>query len=360
MNGGLIVMVNGGFRAKNSSLHVQKGKSVVRLNLIIKLQIMIIDDVTIDVEAGRGGDGVIRFARAKFDQGPTGGNGGRGGNVYIKGVSDLGALRPFRTTKNVKAEHGKNGEQNTCTGHNGKNVTINVPVGTVAHDLDHDIKYEIVTVGQKVVVAKGGNGGFGNHHFRSSRNTSPKIAKEGRVGDHIKLRLELKMIADVGFVGYPNVGKSSLLNEITNADSKVANYNFTTLEPHLGVYYDLILADIPGLIEGAATGKGLGHKFLRHIERTRILFHFVEATSIHPVADYRAIRKELKIFNPALCEKPEWIVVSKIDECTEKKVQSVVKKLQKINPQIVTLSILDDKMMMDVKKILNNIQDRKL
>lgn len=321
---------------------------------------MIIDDVTIDVKAGHGGNGVVRFAKAKFDQGPTGGNGGKGGDVIIRGVSDLGALRPFRTTKNVKAESGKDGEQNTCTGSNGASVVIPVPVGTVAHDLTHDKKYEIIAVGQKAVVAKGGNGGFGNHHFRSSRNTSPKISKDGKPGEHISLRLELKMIADIGFVGYPNVGKSSLLNELTNASSKVANYHFTTLEPHLGVYYDLILADIPGLIEGAAKGKGLGHKFLRHIERTRMLFHFITATSPHPVRDYRAIRKELQLFNPSLCDKPEWIIVSKVDECSEKKVLSTVKKLQKINPQIVTVSILDDIMMTKFKKILNAIKDHKV
>lgn len=321
---------------------------------------MIIDDVTIDVQAGRGGNGVVRFAKAKFDQGPTGGNGGRGGNVLLQGVSDLGALRPFRTTKDVKAEAGGDGEQNTCTGANGRDVVIPVPVGTVAHDLTHNRVYDIVSVGQKVVVAKGGNGGFGNHHFRSSRNTSPKIAKDGQPGEHVRLRLELKMIADIGFVGYPNVGKSSLLNTLTNAQSKVANYNFTTLEPHLGVYYDLILADIPGLIEGAAEGKGLGHKFLRHIERTRILFHFVAATSTHPVADYRSIRKELKKFNPALCEKPEWIVISKADEIAERKLQLLVKKMQKINPHVVTVSILDDIMMTELQGVLNAIKDHKI
>lgn len=321
---------------------------------------MIIDDVTIDVQAGHGGNGVVRFAKAKFDQGPTGGNGGKGGDVILRGVSDLGALRPFRTTKNVKATAGKDGEQNTCSGVGGENAIIPVPVGTVAHDLTNDRTYDIVSVGQKVVVAKGGNGGFGNHHFRSSRNTSPKIARDGRPGEHILLRLELKMIADIGFVGYPNVGKSSLLNAITNAQSKVANYNFTTLEPHLGVYYDLILADIPGLIEGAAEGKGLGHKFLRHIERTRILFHFIAATSTHPVGDYRAIRKELKKFNPALCEKPEWIVISKADDVTPQKITTMIKKLQKINPQIVTVSILDDIMMTEFKKILNAIKDHKV
>jgi GTP-binding protein len=155
------------------------------------------------------------------------------------------------------------------------------------------------------------------------------------------------------------VGKSSLLNELTNASSKVANYHFTTLEPHLGVYYNLILADIPGLIEGCAEGKGLGHKFLRHIERTRVLFHFIEATSADPVADYESIRKELGIFNPEMLKKPEWIIVSKIDEKTQEEVVTIVKNLKKINPQIVTLSILDDKMMKDIKKVLNDMENKK-
>ncbi len=320
---------------------------------------MIIDDVTIEAKAGHGGSGVVRFSRVKFEQGPTGGDGGRGGNVILTGVSDLGALRPFRHKKNVKAGVGKDGEQNMRTGKGGESVIIAVPVGTVAHDLTNEKEYEIVEVGQDVIIAKGGRGGFGNHHFRSSRNTTPEHANLGRAGDKIQLRLELKMIADIGFVGYPNVGKSSLLNELTNASSKVANYQFTTLEAHLGVYYDLILADIPGLIEGAAEGKGLGHKFLRHVERTHVLFHFIDAMSIDPVADYRAIRAELEEFNPELLKKPEWIIVSKIDEKTEKEVAAIVKKLKKENPQVVTLSILDDEMMGDVKKVLNNIENEK-
>lgn len=320
---------------------------------------MIIDDVTIGVKAGHGGNGVVRFARAKFDQGPTGGNGGRGGDVILEGVADLGALRPFRTKKNVKAGAGKDGEQNTRSGKDGEDVIVPIPIGTVAHDLTNGKDYDIVTVGQRIVVARGGNGGFGNHHFRSSRNTTPKKANEGKPGQKITLRLELKMIADVGFVGYPNVGKSSLLNELTNASSKVANYNFTTLEPHLGVYYSLILADIPGLIKGAAKGKGLGHKFLRHIERTKYLFHFIAATSATPVGDYNAIRKELNVFNPELSKKQEWIIVSKIDEKKEKQIDAIVNKLKKKNPHVITLSILDDTMMEDVKKILNDIKDAK-
>lgn len=320
---------------------------------------MIIDDVTIEAKAGHGGSGVVRFSKIKFEQGPAGGNGGRGGNIILRGVSDLGALRPFRHKKNVRAGVGKDGEQNMRSGKGGEDAIIAVPVGTVAHDKTNDKVYDITEIGQEVVVAKGGNGGFGNHHFRSSRNTTPEHANLGKPGDKIELRLELKMIADVGFVGYPNVGKSSLLNELTNASSKVANYHFTTLEAHLGVYYGLILADIPGLIEGCADGKGLGHKFLRHIERTRVLFHFIDAGGVDPVADYKAIRTELKVFNPEMLKKPEWIVVSKADEVTEKELSDIVKKLKKQNPQVVTLSILDDTMMEDVKKVLNDIENAK-
>lgn len=320
---------------------------------------MIVDDVTIEVKAGHGGSGVVRFSKIKFEKGPTGGNGGKGGDIVLEGVSDLGALRPFRHKKNVKAAPGKDGEQNMRTGKSGDDAIVPVPIGTVAHDLTNDKVYDVIEVGQKVVVARGGMGGFGNYHFRSSRNTTPEHANLGKPGDKIELRLELKMIADVGFVGYPNVGKSSLLNELTNASSKVANYHFTTLEPHLGVYYNLILADIPGLIEGCARGKGLGHKFLRHIERTRVLFHFIEANTENPVENYRVIRKELEIFNPEMLKKPEWIVVSKIDEVNDKKLEEVVKELKKENPQVITLSILDDEMMADVKKVLNNIENKK-
>jgi GTP-binding protein len=234
-----------------------------------------------------------------------------------------------------------------------------VPVGTIAHDITNDKEYEIVNLEQEIIIARGGNGGFGNHHFRSSRNTTPEHANQGRPGDKIELRLELKMIADVGFVGLPNVGKSSLLNELTNASSKVANYNFTTLEPHLGVYYKLILADIPGLIEGAADGKGLGHKFLRHIERTKVLFHFIAANAKEPVIDYKTIRQELEVFNPEMSKKQEWIIVSKSDEVSEEKLAKIVQALKKENPKVVTLSILDDALMEDVKKVLNQIQNKK-
>lgn len=320
---------------------------------------MLIDDVKIKAKAGRGGDGLVAFARTLMNQGPTGGDGGKGGDIIVRGVSDLGALRPFKTKKLVVAENGERGGQNTKTGSGGKDGVIIVPVGTVVHDLTHQKDYEINKIGEEIVILKGGNGGFGNFYFRSSTDTSPKRANSGLPGEEAELRLELKMIADIGFVGYPNVGKSSLLNELTNASSKVANYKFTTLEPHLGVYYELILADIPGIIEGAAEGKGLGHKFLRHIERTKILFHFIASDSEDPIKDYEVIREELGKFNKELLEKEEWVIISKVDEVNPQALEKIVNKLRKKNPKVLTLSLLDNKSIEGIKEVLNKIKKSK-
>lgn len=320
---------------------------------------MLVDDVIIEVIAGNGGDGISTFSKVVMTNGPTGGDGGRGGDIIIKGVADLGALRLFRTRKSVRAKNGQQGGQNTKTGANGKPGIINVPVGTIVYNLTTNKKYEITKIGEEITIAEGGNGGFGNFHYRSSRNTSPERSNPGEPGEKISVRLELKLIADIGFVGYPNVGKSSLLNELTNASSRVANYQFTTLEPHLGVYYELILADIPGIIEGAASGKGLGHKFLRHIERTKVLFHFVSADSENPLEDYKIIRAELGEFNSKLLKKPEWIIVSKSDERTPEEIEKIVNILKKENKQVETLSLLDDDSIVRVKKLLNKIKDNK-
>ncbi len=320
---------------------------------------MLVDDVTIEVSAGKGGDGMSTFSKVVMTNGPTGGDGGRGGDIIVKGVADLGALRQFKTKKIVRAKNGQGGGQNTKTGADGKNGVVLVPVGTIVHNLTTDKKYEITKIGEEIMIAKGGNGGFGNYHYRSSRNTSPERSNPGEPGEKISVRLELKLIADVGFIGYPNVGKSSLLNELTNASSRVANYQFTTLEPHLGVYYELILADIPGIIEGASSGKGLGHKFLRHIERTKVLFHFVSADSENPLEDYKIIRAELGEFNLKLLKKPEWIIVSKSDERTPKEIEKIVNILKKENKQIEALSLLDDDSIVRIKKLLNKIKDNK-
>lgn len=330
---------------------------------------MIVDDVKITVTAGHGGKGMSTFSKIKFALGPTGGNGGIGGNVYLEGAADLGALRQFRFRKDFFAENGGNGKSGLHDGSKAEDMTLLVPVGTVCHHLTRAHGYqediEITKIGQRELIAKGGRGGKGNWFFRSSTNTSPMQLQDGKPGEHFQLRLELKMIADVGFIGLPNVGKSSLLNELTKAQAKVANYPFTTLEPNLGVYYDLILADIPGLIEGASTGKGLGIKFLKHIERTKVLFHFISADSPHPIEDYKSVRAELEAYNKLLLEKQEYIFISKSDTATPDIISKIKNDFRKIglpaqaDKEIVPISIIEPNSIEVVKKILNNLISEK-
>ena len=285
---------------------------------------MLIDDITIRIAAGHGGKGAAVFNKTLMTLGPAGGSGGRGGDVVALGVSDLGALRQFRFKKEFAAEDGREGRGQLRDGHIGEDLVLKLPVGTVIHYLttsrsgEKNEAVEITHVGERIVLARGGLGGKGNFQFRSARNTSPTQFQPGLPGESFEVRLELKLIADVGFIGLPNAGKSSMLNELTSqagtsAASKVANYPFTTLEPNLGAYYELILADIPGLIEGSSTGRGLGIKFLRHVERTRILFHFVSAESADPAADYKTIRAELGAYNKELLNKTEYLFLSKSD-----------------------------------------------
>jgi len=316
---------------------------------------MIIDDVKINITAGHGGKGLVVFNKTKMALGPTGGSGGNGGNIFLKGVSDLGALRQFRFKKDIKAQDGENGRIQLRDGNNAEDSILLVPVGTVSHNLTTKKDIEITKIDQVELVAEGGKGGKGNFLFRSSTNTSPKQFEEGESGESFELRLELKMIADVGFIGLPNVGKSSLLNELTNANSKVANYPFTTLNPNLGVYYDLILADIPGLIEKSSTGKGLGIKFLRHIERTKVLFHFISADSTDPLLDYKTIRNELAKYNKLLLEKFEYIFLSKSDVILPKDSSKIVAKFKKVNKKIIPISIIDSDSIKHVKEILNKL-----
>lgn len=317
---------------------------------------MLIDDTTIKIYAGKGGAGRVAFDKSAMAKGPAGGNGGDGGSVYFEGISNLSALKQFRFKKDAQANDGEDGMGKLMDGHAGEDLIIKIPIGTLIHNLSNGKKIEIQNVGETVLFAKGGRGGKGNNFFKSSTNTTPMQAQKGLPGEHYTLRLELKLIADVGFIGLPNIGKSTLLNQLTNASSRVANYAFTTLEPHLGVYQDLILADIPGLIQGAAVGKGLGYKFLKHIERTRILFHFISAKSDDPKKDYEIIRKELGKYNESLLEKPEHIIISQADEIDEKE----LKKKLKLFKGAVALSILDDEKMKNVQKILNKINDEKM
>ncbi|HBI33820.1 MAG TPA: GTPase ObgE [Candidatus Moranbacteria bacterium] len=320
---------------------------------------MLIDDIKIEVAAGHGGKGCVAFNKNLMSLGPAGGSGGKGGSVIFVGVSDLNALGQFRFRKQVNAENGREGKGQFCDGPDAKDEMIKIPVGTVIHNITTGVDQEITKVGQEILIAKGGRGGRGNFQFRGSRNTTPKEFEEGKPGEEFELRLELKMIADIGFVGLPNLGKSSLLNELTNANVKVANYQFTTLEPNLGVYYGLILADIPGLIEGASDGKGLGIKFLKHVERTKIIFHFLAADSEDIIADYKTIRAELEAFNPTLLEKPEYILVSRSDTVDEKELKKIITKAKKINKNALPISIHNWDQIQKVKEILNKMDEEK-
>jgi len=320
---------------------------------------MLIDDVTIKVEAGNGGKGAVAFNKNMMSLGPVGGSGGKGGSVYFEGVSDLSALNQFRYKKDIKAQDGGDGRGQFRDGSNGSDIILKVPVGTITNKIETGEINEVLKIGERIFIAKGGIGGKGNFQFRSATNTSPKRFQEGRLGESFTIRLELKLIANVGLIGLPNAGKSSLLNELTKAKSKVANYPFTTLEPNLGVYYELILADIPGLIEGASTGKGLGIKFLRHIERTKILFHLISAESENPVKDYKIIKNELKTYNKELIKKTEYVFLSKSDMMSEKEIKKKIAALKKINKNVFPISVYDWDSLEKVKKILNKIKSEK-
>jgi GTP-binding protein len=274
-----------------------------------------LDHVRLNVRAGKGGNGVVRWRheRSVAYGGPWGGNGGRGGDVYIVGKRNLHTLHNYANQTDFSAENGHDGGNKLKQGAQGKDLVLEFPLGTEIHIPEYDRTIDITTEGERMLLFRGGDYGFGNDHFKSSINRSPEEATDGKPGEWGTLEVNLKFIADVGLIGYPNAGKSSLLNFLTNANSKVGNYKFTTLEPHLGDYHGYILADIPGLIEGASEGKGLGHKFLKHIERTGLLVHMIEATEKDYLKSYKAIRNELGKYNKQLLEKKEIIVVSKID-----------------------------------------------
>jgi GTPase len=283
---------------------------------------MFIDKAEILVHSGRGGDGMVHFHREKYVPrgGPDGGDGGRGGDVILEVRPTLNSLQAFRFTTRFEAADGKGGGTNNKSGKSAENLVVSVPPGTLIYDATTDaLLGDLTSPGQQLVVCKGGRGGRGNPHFKSSINQIPRTAENGEPGEEKRLRLELKLIADIGIVGVPNAGKSTLLSVLTNAKPKIAAYPFTTLDPNLGVANvddetTVVLADIPGLVEGAAEGVGLGHDFLRHIQRTRVLIHVLDGLSADPLEDFLQINSELALFDPGLAKKPMLVALNKIDQ----------------------------------------------
>lgn len=305
---------------------------------------MLVDQVKVRVEAGTGGNGHVSFRREKYvpKGGPDGGNGGRGGSVYVKGLNNIYLLKKFREQPLVKAQAGQSGMKNKKQGANAPNLIIKVPFGTRITNLTTRQQFEILSDTQPILLAKGGFGGRGNWEFRSATNQAPRQFEKGRAGQLFSYLFELQLIADVGLIGLPNAGKSTLLNALTQAKAKVADYPFTTLEPNLGVLDKLIIADIPGLIEGASAGKGLGIKFLRHVERTKVLLHCLSAQSNDPIKDYRVVRHELEAYNPQLTHRPELLVLTKVDLLSPKQLNAINKQFNKQRLSALPVSVLDD------------------
>ncbi len=316
---------------------------------------MFIDQVEIFVKSGKGGDGVVHFRKEKYVPrgGPDGGDGGKGGNVILEVKPTLNTLN-FRHKERFVADDGRPGAKQKMYGHAGEDLVIYVPPGTVVYEIpnestDEDIPAllgDLTHPGQRLTVCKGGRGGRGNVHFKSSTNQVPRTAEKGEPAEEKRLKLELKLIADIGLVGVPNAGKSTLLTALTNAKPRIAPYPFTTLEPNLGVAEiddetTVVLADIPGLIEGASQGAGLGHEFLRHIQRTRVLIHLLDGLSTDPVADYSQINSELSLFDPNLGKKPQIVALNKIDQPeVQERLPEIKKEMKKRGVTLMTISAL--------------------
>lgn len=300
---------------------------------------MFVDQIEIYAKAGDGGDGVVRWRHEKFRPlaGPAGGNGGNGGSVLVRAVRDLNQLYKYSGDKNFIAENGGVGRSLSQFGKNAPDLIIDIPIGSRVIDRERNRQFEITKEGETVQILKGGQGGLGNEHFKSPINRSPEESTKGKPGEEGHFSIEVLLMADVGLVGLPNAGKSTLLNTLTNAHSSIGAYPFTTLEPHLGVYFGYVLADIPGLIAGAAEGKGLGHKFLRHVERTAMLLHLVSLENEDPMAAYQEVRQELVRYNSQLAEKTEWIVLTKTDVLSAAAVADQVARFKALGQPVFTI-----------------------
>ncbi|MBX4206136.1 GTPase ObgE [Candidatus Microgenomates bacterium] len=313
-----------------------------------------IDELTFYAKAGKGGNGVVRWRHEKGKEfsGAAGGNGGGGGDVYAHAVRDIHLLAKYKHKKEFEAGNGEDGKRSSMHGGNGDHMVIDLPIGSIITNQETGKKYSLLKEGEKILLLKGGRGGLGNEHFKASTNTTPKEWTPGKPGEEGNFYIELELVADAGFVGLPNAGKSSLLNELTNAKSKVASYAFTTLDPSLGNMEGYILADIPGLIEGASEGKGLGHKFLRHIKRTKFIMHCLSLENEDLNVIYKGIRKELKNYGGSLDKKPEIIILTKTDATTHERIVKETTSFKKKHEHVFSVSILDD---VSIKHLKDNL-----
>jgi GTPase len=315
---------------------------------------MLVDNIGLQIKAGNGGDGAATFLRNESTAkgGPDGGNGGNGGSIYFQGSTNINDLREFRYKKNIAAENGINGKKYKQFGKNAQNLTIYLPLGTRVTDVNSGQVIEIIDTTTSILAARGGKGGRGNTEFKSATNQTPKYAEKGTPGEEKKLFLELRLIADVGLIGFPNAGKSSLLSVLTNATPKIADYPFTTLEPNIGMLRSqpkspvgglnkYAIADIPGLIEGASKGKGLGVEFLKHIEKTKVLIHCIDSSVEDVQKAYSTIRGEFEQYNCSLLKKPEIILLTKNDLANEETIRKNVTILKKNGKKVLTASIYD-------------------
>lgn len=332
------------------------------------------DEATIDISAGHGGAGCVSFRREKFIPfgGPNGGDGGRGGSVHALADQNINTLIDYRYTRRFDAKNGEPGRGSDQFGAAGADIEMRMPVGTIVRNAETgEVMAELLEHGQRVLLAKGGDGGFGNLHFKSSTNRSPRQKTPGWPGEAFKLQLELRVLADVGLLGMPNAGKSTFIAAVSNARPKIADYPFTTLHPNLGVVRvgperSFVVADIPGLIEGASEGAGLGHQFLRHLQRTRLLLHIVDAApfddSVDPVAQARAIVAELKKYDPALHAKPRWLVFNKLDMVPaaerEARVKDYVRRLRWKGPVFAISALARDGLQPLLEKIQNFVAEQ--